>query len=214
MNSQALIADDLSMLSRIYAEMDDSAQAKSVALEALQISRASKDPVTIAGALIHLGNAELILGDVEQASACFEEAYALCQAPDFRSHVYAGLACKGMGVIALGRHDYDRALEYLREGVRRAKITATQLEILNPLAGVIGTMPRRTTADVCLAAKIWGATQALNERMGTEITPSDRRRTDALITEARSRINPKTFAVAWAEGCELSLDEAIELAMA
>jgi hypothetical protein len=34
-----------------------------------------------------------------------------------------------------------------------------------------------------------------------------------LIAEAHTRIAPKTFAAAWAEGRELSLDEAIALAM-
>lgn len=88
-----------------------------------------------------------------------------------------------------------------------------KLWILEVLAGVIGTMPRRTTADVCRAAKIWGAAEALNEKMGLVNAPGDRRRTDALIAEARSRISPKTFDAAWAEGRELSLDEAIALAM-
>jgi len=87
------------------------------------------------------------------------------------------------------------------------------LWILNPLAGAIGTMPRRTTVDVCRAAKLWGATQALHEKMGTAFAPGFRRRADVWIAEARSRINPKAFAAAWAEGRELSLDEAIALAM-
>ena len=30
-----------------------------------------------------IGQAELILGNIGEAEACFEEAYTLCQAPDF-----------------------------------------------------------------------------------------------------------------------------------
>ena len=49
--------------------------------------------------------------------------------------------------------------------------------------------------------------------MGTVLAPSYRSRADAWIAEARSRIAPKTFAAAWAEGRQLSRDEAIALAM-
>lgn len=86
--------------------------------------------------------------------------------------------------------------------------------MLGVVAGVIGTMPRRTTADVQRAAQIWGLVEALNKKMGRGNAPDDRRRIDALIAEARSRIAPKAFDAAWAEGRELSLDEAVELAMA
>ena len=213
-NAQPLIADHLIGLCRLYIEMDDCAQAKQVALESLQIARAIQNQELIAGALDHLGEADLILGNVVEAGAYFEEAYALCQNPDFRQFVYAALACLGMGKTALNRRDYAPALRFLREGLERNKHPGLHLWILDVLAGVIGTMPRRTTADVQCAAKIWGVAQALNEKMGLVVAPGDRRWTDALIAEARSRINAKAFAAAWAEGRELSLDEAIALAKA
>lgn len=212
-NSQPQTAENLIAFANLYIVMDDCAQAKQVALEALQIGRTIQNLDAIVGALDQLGEAELILGNVVEASTYFEEAYALCRNPDFRQHVYIGLACMGMGKIALNRRDYDPALRFLHEALERSKYPAQNLEILDVLAGVIGTMPRRTTADVQRAAKIWGAAEALNEKMGLVAAPGDRRRTDALIAEARSRINSKTFAAAWAEGRELSLDEAIELAM-
>jgi len=113
----------------------------------------------------------------------------------------------------LNDREYDRALRFLREGLERNKSPVLHLWILVVLAGVIGTMPRRMTADIQRAAKIWGAAESLNEKMGTIPAPGDRRRTDALIAEARTRIAPKTFAAAWAEGRALSLDEVIEMAM-
>jgi tetratricopeptide (TPR) repeat protein len=212
-NAQPQTADNLIALSRLYIEMDDCAQAKQVALEALQISRTMQNREFIAGALVHMGEAELILGNVGVAETCFEEAYALCQAPEFRQPVYFGLACLGMGEIALRRRDYDGALRFLREGLERSKVANNRLWVLDVLAGVIGTMPGRTTADVCRAAQLWGAAEALNEKMGLVNAPGDRRRTDALIAEARSRLAPKLFDAAWAEGRELSLDEAVALAM-
>lgn len=214
MQSQQLIAGDLIILSRIYFEMDDCVQAKAVALEALQIGRSIQDPVETVGALSHLGEAELTLGHVKQAAISFEEAYALCQAPDWQQRIYAGLTYKGMGEIALSRRQYEQALEFLRAGVQCTSAAILQLWLLNPLAGVIGTMPGCTTADVARAAQIWGAVESLNAQMGTVNAPGDRRRTDALIAATRSHLPPQIFAAAWAEGRELSLEDAIVLAMA
>ncbi len=213
LNEPVLLADVLITLAHAYIEMDDAASANATALEALRIGRDIQDPVQVVGALTQLGEAALMQHDVGQAEACFTEAYGLCQSVGWSQSVYAGLACKGMGEIALSQRDYDGALRFLREGVTRNQAAVLRLLTLDVLAGVIGTMPRRTTADVCRAAKIWGATTALHENMGSGISPDDRRRRDGLIAEARSRINRKAFEAAWAEGRGLSMDEAVALAM-
>jgi len=212
-NAQPKLADHLITLSRIYIEMDDCVQAIQIASEALQISRAIQNQELTVGALIRLGQAQLILGNIDEAEAFFEEAYVWCHALNFRRQVYFGLACLGMGALALSRRGYEQALEFLREGLNRNKFVAVKLWLLDVLAGTLGTMPHRTTSDVCQAAKIWGAAEALSERMGLINAPGDCRRADALIAKACSRIHPKTFNAAWAEGRRLSLDEAIVLAM-
>jgi predicted ATPase/DNA-binding XRE family transcriptional regulator len=220
MNSQPLISGGLLDHAMVYIEMDDYAQVKKASLESLRIGRSIQEPEHIVGALINLGRAALDEEDVSQAAICYEEAYALCQAPDWRQHIYASYVCKGMGEIALSRRDYDRALSLLREGLEHSKPASIKSLMLGALAGIIGTkvavrgaMPHRTTDDVQRAAKIWGAAEALSEKMGLLDSPDDRRRIDALIAEARTRIAPETFDAAWAEGRELSLDEAIALAM-
>lgn len=118
-----------------------------------------------------------------------------------------------MGEIALCRGQYAQALAFLRQGVQRTSSIFIQFWNLNPLAGVIGTQPGCTSDDVCRAAQIWGAVEALNEKIGTFPAPYDRRRTDSLITAARAHLPPETFATAWAAGRQLSLEEAITLAM-
>ena len=213
LSSQQRIAFGLVMLSHIYTDMNDCAPAKEAALESLRISRDIQESGHIVGALVHLAEAELVEGDLSQAEAHFQEAYVLGQTSNLQQVVFMSLACKGLGQIALSHGEYDQALRFLREGVTRSGVVALKLLILNSLAGVMGTMPRRTTAEVCCAARIWGAVEALNEARALETPQGDRRRINALIAEARTRIHPKTFAAAWAEGRGLSLDEALALAM-
>ena len=212
-DAQSNVAQALILMSQIHIEAGDCAQARDVALEALRIGRVINDADATAGALLHLGEAELSLGEIIQAETYFRESHALCQAPDWHQHVWLSLACKGLGEIALIRHEYDRAREFLLMGAERGVFVRLRLLNLVSLAGVIGTMPRRATADVQRAAKIWGATEALCEKVGTQLAPGNRMRIDALIAEARTRIAPKTFAAAWAEGRELSLDEAIAVCL-
>ena len=213
LHEPAVLTDSLVILAHAYIEMDDSASARDAALEALGICRDIQDSVETVGALTQLGEAALMQDDMGQAETYFGEAYTLCQDPNWQQYVYAALACKGMGEVALSRREYDHALLFLREGVTRGKAAVLRLLTLDVLAGVIGTMPRRTTADVCLAAKIWGATEALHAEMGSGISPGDLRRKNVLIAEARSRINPRMFEAAWAEGHGLSRDEVVALAL-
>jgi tetratricopeptide (TPR) repeat protein len=213
MNSQMLIADGLIGHAMVCIQMGDYAQTKQAALEALRIGRRIQDPEQIVGALNLLGKAVLEEGDVRQAAACYEEAYALCQAPDWRQDVYAIQTCEGMGAVALSRRDYEPALRFLREGLEHSTYPVLDVWILDSLAGVIGTMPRRTTADVCRAARIWGAVEVFRETTGMVSTAYERRRTEMLIADARARIDARTFAAAWAAGRGLSLDKAIALAM-
>ncbi len=213
MNWQSLIADGLIDHGMVYLQIGDYTQVKQVALEALAIGRRIQDPVQIVGALVELGAAELAEGDGNEAETYYTEAYTICQAPDWRQHVYATQACKGMAGVALNRRESESALRFLREGLEHSKFPVLDLWILDLLAGVIGMMPHRTTADIQRAAKIWGAVEAQRETSGLMNAPHDRRRTEALIAEARSRIVSKTFATAWTDGRDLSLDEAKALAM-
>lgn len=213
-DSPALIAIALIMLAQAYIEMDECAPAKALGLEALEISRRIQHSEWLVGALIQLGEVALMEGNVSQAEVWLEEAYTLCRAPNWQQLLFASITCKDMGLIALIRRDYDRALQFLRESVTHSKMVVLKLWALDALAGVIGTMPRRTTSDVGRAAKIWGAAQVQHELTGIRLPPYERRQIDALIVEARSRMGSKTFEAAWAEGRRLSLDEAIGLAMA
>jgi len=213
-NTELLLADGFLGLSYAWLHLDDFTQAKEFALEALRISRNIQNTGHVAESLNQLGDATLEAGDVEQAEGYYAESYELCQVPYLRSTIFTIGACKGLGTVAWIHRDYDRALRLLREALACSDIPVFALTSLDILAGIIGTMPRRSSVEVTLAAKIWGAVEAQRETMGLLNTPQDRRRIDAMIADARLRIAPKTFATAWAEGHDLSLHEAIALAMA
>jgi len=61
--------------------------------------------------------------------------------------------------------------------------------------------------------RLLGAAEALRERSGAPIAAADRSRYTELIERLLRAVRPDTFAGAWREGRELSLDAAIDLAL-
>lgn len=202
------------VIGRITIEIGDYIHARRTLLDAVQQSQNIKNEDLEAGATVHLGEAELSLGNIEHAATCFDRAYAISlnHQPDY--NLWFTLACIGRGEIALSRRDFPQALASLREGLSGTAMTRARLLNLDVLAGAVGTLPRRAGTDLLRAAKIWGAVDAMREKTGLQSAPANRARVDALMGEARSRMQPKAFTDAWASGRALSLDETMALAMA
>lgn len=199
-------------IGRIQIEMGDYESAKDNVLQAIHDSRSINASDVLALSLVHLGEVELSLGDAQQAEPCFEEAYSMCHAQGWQVELCLALACIGLGEIAMSRREYARAHDLLIEGLRSTTLMRARLLGLDVLAGLIGSMPRRKTADIQRAAKIWGASEALRERMDLQMAPGNRRRVQACIVEATSRLTPEKFRSAWAQGRDLTFDEALALA--
>lgn len=200
-------------IGRIQIEMGDYESAKDNVLQAVHDSRSIDASSVLALSLVHLGEVELTLGDAQQAEPCFEEAYSICHAQGWQVDLCLALACIGLGEIAMSRHEYARARDLLIEGLSSTTLMRARLLNLDVLAGLIGTMPHRKTADIQRAAKIWGASEALRARLDLQMAPGNRRRVQAYIVEAASRLTPKKFRAAWAQGRDLTFDEALALAL-
>ena len=69
---------------------------------------------------------------------------------------------------------------------------AERLEGFAKLAGAAG-QPQR-------AARLFGAAQALRDRIGTPIPPVERADYDAALAQARAQLDEVAFGEAWAEG--------------
>jgi predicted ATPase/class 3 adenylate cyclase len=93
--------------------------------------------------------------------------------------------------------------EWQRIGHRAA--VAHQLECFASLA-MQDEQPER-------AARLFGAAEALRERIGIEMTIPEHEEYERTISVLRSGMDPSTFAAAWAEGRALGMDQAIDFAV-
>jgi hypothetical protein len=68
--------------------------------------------------------------------------------------------------------------------------------------------------EAVTGTRLLGAAEALREETGTPLAPAERRIYGQRVTEARRRLDGSTFAVEWAHGRAMKLEEAITFALA
>jgi hypothetical protein len=64
------------------------------------------------------------------------------------------------------------------------------------------------------AARLQGAIDALRERLGASLSPRERGGYDVSVAALRVALGEREFAAAWAEGRAMSLEQAVDFALA
>ncbi len=80
---------------------------------------------------------------------------------------------------------------------------------LEGLAGVAGAQKQSLRA-----ARLFGAAEALREIINFPLAPSNRAYYERIVATPRAQLDAAAFAVAWAEGRVMTLEQAITLALA
>ncbi len=78
-----------------------------------------------------------------------------------------------------------------------------------PGAGAIGALGQPQQA-----VRLLGASEIALERLGAFHQPNDKREIDGLIAAVRAQLDEVTFQAAWAEGRELTLEQAVAQVLA
>jgi non-specific serine/threonine protein kinase len=177
--------------------------------EAFEAFQALGDKAGLALNSLGRGWVSLLRGDHQQA-----EALILAGMTDMRElGETLGLvaAHRALGAVARQRGDLDAAKAHLRDGVRLAVEKGTKVELaqcLETLAGVFcaESQPRR-------AARLFGACQTLGHTIGTEHLSEARHWVEQDILATRSKLGSTAFEAGFAAGKELSLEQAIDLAL-
>jgi tetratricopeptide (TPR) repeat protein len=148
-------------------------------------------------------------GDYDQAQAVLAENLDFCRGLDLTRGM--GLSLTGLANVARSRGDYQlarahfqQALVLLRD-VGDRQNTAWCLEGRAHLAAA--------EAQPALAARLFGAADALRDVIRAPIPPSARARRDEAIAHLRATLGEETCADAWTEGAALTFDEAATLAL-
>ena len=178
--------------------------------ESLSYFEASGDRAGGAYSVMYLGNVERDRGDYDRATELFEECLALTRESGDTWATASTLLY--WGHLASLQQANERADMLYRESLGLYREIGATWGMALPLWGLAGVAGDRGQAE--RAARLLGAEQALCESIGAVLTPSDASAFERGMAAARGALGETAFAAAVVEGRTMSLDQAIEYALA
>jgi DNA-binding CsgD family transcriptional regulator len=173
----------------------------------------ASDPATpylVSSASTFMGQVAAAQGEAKLATAYLEEALAQQRALGFTWVQAATLRI--LGDVARDRGDRARALAAYQESLKRAHENGDLFLLVDALVGIAAVAASENEPE--LAARLYGATAALRQRLGTAIEAWQRLRPDPGLALVRVALPPEVFATAQEEGAALPLAEAVAVALA
>jgi tetratricopeptide (TPR) repeat protein len=203
------VAITLGNLGLVVCRQGDYARAAALHEESLAMQRELGDRHSAALTLTNLGEVALLQGDHARAEMLCEEALALQRELGDRRDIATSLTL--LGTVSHMGGDHERAAALFAEGLHLSHtigvrdLRAEGLEGLAWLAAARGQFER--------AALLGGSAEAMRAALAIPLVPAQRAGHEQVISALRAALSDETFAMAWAAGRSLSLDDAVDLAL-
>ena len=211
------IAWSLCLLGMALSQEGDYETASTLYEEGLPLLREVGDIAGISWFHTSWADTLVRLGDLERASVFVEEGLKLSR--ELRNLTGIVISLYVLGKVAHGRGDYEPAKELYKEslvlayergerGERGAgdSAIAYRLEALGGVAVEQGGIKR--------GAFLFGAAEAIRQAIDSfDLSPYDQDYYDRTVATMRAGMGEEAFAAVWAEGREMSMEEAIEFAL-
>ena len=177
--------------------------------ESVALARDLGDKWMIGFVLFQLADVPRYLGDYERATALYVESIDLCRQVGDKWRTAIGLFA--MGIVSLRQREYSRAGVFFAESLplcRRGDLFVTFqcLEGLGCVASARGNYVR--------AARLFGAAELLRESLRSRRDRDYQLEIAQHMNSAQAALGHTAFASAWAEGRAMTLEQAIEYALA
>jgi non-specific serine/threonine protein kinase len=206
----------LGYLGAVYEQQENVARAEVLYTEALGCARRSGDATALADALDRLGTLAASRARYAEAAAMLREGLAHANAIGFG--MYTSLAHRKLGQLALAQGDLAEARVHVRASLELARQLGRNALGLWPLqvaAILAGRLSRHERAvRLIAAATLWRAQHELrdDQTLWTRVLPEHD--ADVVLRLARSGLGDEAVALAWAEGGALTLNAALDEALA
>jgi non-specific serine/threonine protein kinase len=188
---------------------NDLERATALTEEALALQRASGDSVGAARSLPILGTVAQLRRDYDRAIALYEEGLELAR--EVGDDFAVALSLVIGASTYLGTGDNLKALELNAEGLKLSqrltmmRLLASNLNVAAALAGAQGQADR--------SARLWGAAESLRDSLGIVLSPFERSYYEPYVSAAQDRLDEASWEAAWAEGCSMTPEQAVEYAL-
>jgi hypothetical protein len=192
-----------------YTMLRERSVAMPIVEESLALFRELNHLPGIAQALNIIGEIARFSGDDDYARRAYEECLAVSQQTGEARRII--FIYNNLTFIALHEGEAERARDLGRQGLQLARAINNRLQLataLAQLAGAIGALDQPQQA-----ARLLGASERAMERLGAFHQPNDKREIDGIIASVHAQLDEATFQAAWAQGRELTLEQAVAQAL-
>ena len=204
------IAFSLNNLGLVANDQGDNGAAKVLYEESLMIFRELGNRRGIAYSLNSLGTIANDQGDYEAARALLEESLTIQRELGNKSGIAFSL--NNLGDIASDQGDNGAAKVLYEESLTILRELGDKIGIAYSLESFAGMAARRA-GQIC-AALLWGAAEALREAIRAPLPPSKQEKYEREVMDVRTALGEEVFATVWEQGRTMSLEEAIDYAIA
>ncbi|HKX18799.1 MAG TPA: tetratricopeptide repeat protein [bacterium] len=203
------VALALNCLSLLALHEGNIEQSREFEEESLALAQQLGDREDIADSLSILGNGAIYQSDYERATALIEKSLMIAREIGYRRGVAIQLLL--LGTIASATKDDSRASVFLRESLALFRDLREKGWVPSCLEAIAGLATRHSGRR---AARLFGAAASARETYGLTLHPSDRDRRDGDMVTVRTQLSEAAFAAAWAGGRAMTLEQAVEYALA
>jgi non-specific serine/threonine protein kinase len=203
------IAISLNSLANVAVDRGDYSAARALHEDSLALRRELGDGRGIAVALNNLSVIARDQGEWDRAAALSRESAGLFSVLGDKQGVAVSLVTLGVAQYHLGAHSeatalHQQSIAIFSETENRREI-AEYLEVLAMLA--------LTQGQFAQAARLFAAAEVAFEEIGASIRPLKKPRYEGYVAEVRASLGEERFAVAWAEGRAMRLEDAMTAAL-
>ena len=192
-------------LGRVALSLGDLAAARPQIAESLRLARETDNRPLEAHALSDLGEIERGEGHYAQAQQLFTQCLALLR--EAGSHSETAFTLQSLGQVALAQGDVPQALRHFRESLCMLQSGGRTQNILLCLTGVGAAATR--AGEPLRGARLLAACQAQHEALGMRMDYLDRLVFERSVALLRAQLDQGIFDGVWAEGCTLTLEQAV-----
>lgn len=202
------LAFALNILGLIAHDQGDFIAARKPFEEALGVQRELGDKRGIAISLTNLGLLARELSDYDAAVSLCEEALAIRRQLGDKRGVATLLY--HLGQVALCQGGYLRATSLFAESLVMRKAAGNRAGIARSLEGLARAARRHPER----AARLFGAVATIQETVGEIRARPEQVEYERDLNAVRTELGLKAFGAAWSEGRAMTLDQAVEYALA
>jgi non-specific serine/threonine protein kinase len=185
-------------------------ETEALTQEALVLFREVGDQPGLGLVYNSIGERARLSGDDAIARSAYEESLAIAERTgDTRRQYYVLF---NLAFVAQHEGDHQEAIRLLLRSLALCQDIGVQTDVAQELLAFAGSLG--ALGEPMKAAHLFGAADAFLQRSGALIDPSDQPEHDRNIAFVRAQLGEAVFAEAWAEGQEMTLDQAVAHARA